>query len=271
VRVLPVDVDDARRAIEVARLEVPAEGEETFTCGSPLRHTRRRELPAMVLDGSHLEVAAASVPAAALPLPWGDVLVRLGVDLLAIAVLAYGIYFRRHGRRDLVVIYAMFNVGLFLALVVMTAGSVSVGVGFGLFAVLSIVRLRSEPFSNVELAYFFVALVLALLCGLDLGGPLAAAGLATLAVAAAAVIDHPRLLPATRRTELVLELVFADDDALRRHVEERLDAEVSELSVVEIDYVREITHVAVRFVPRPRAAPREPEALGDRPVAVVAR
>ncbi len=43
------------------------------------------------------------------------------------------------------------------------------GVGFGLFAVLSIVRLRSEPFSNRELAYFFVALVLALVCAIDLG------------------------------------------------------------------------------------------------------
>jgi hypothetical protein len=51
----------------------------------------------------------------------------------------------------------MFNVGLFLALVVITARDVSAGVGFGLVAVLSIVRLRSEPFTNGELAYFFVA------------------------------------------------------------------------------------------------------------------
>jgi hypothetical protein len=209
-----------------------------------------------------------SVPAAA-PLQWGDVALRLGVDLLAIAVLAYGVYFRRHGRRDLFVIYSMFNAGLFLALVVMTAGAVSVGVGFGLFAVLSIVRLRSEPFSNVELAYFFLALVIALVCGLDLGGPLVAAGLAAVAICAAAVIDHPRLLRSAKRTELVLEVVFADEDALRRHVEERLNAEVSELAVLELDYVREITRVAARYVPRPRLAP-EPgsEALDAPPVAI---
>ena len=125
----------------------------------------------------------------AVPLAYGDVLARLGVDLVAIVVLTHAIYLRRHGRRDLFVVYTMFNVGLFLALVVMTAGSVSVGVGFGLFAVLSIVRLRSEPFSNVELGYFFVALVVALVCGLDLGSPLVAAALAAVAVAAAAVIE----------------------------------------------------------------------------------
>jgi len=204
----------------------------------------------------------------AVPLAYGDVLARLGIDLVAIAVLTHAIYLRRHGRRDLFVVYAMFNVGLFLALVVMTAGSVSVGVGFGLFAVLSIVRLRSEPFSNVELGYFFVALVVALVCGLDLGSPLVAAALAAVAVGAAAAIDHPRLVRSTKRTELVLEVVFADEDALRRHVEERLNADVGDLSVLELDYVRDITRVAVRYTSRPPLAPASREeahvAVGDR-------
>jgi hypothetical protein len=209
---------------------------------------------------------------AAAPIVYDELAIRLGIDLVAIAVLAYGVYFRRHGRRDLFVIYAMFNVGLFLALVAMTAGGVGVGVGFGLFAVLSIVRLRSEPFSNVELGYFFVALVVALVCGIDLGTPLVAAGLAVIAVGAAAVIDHPRIARSTKRTELVLEVVFADEDALRRHVEERLNADVSELNVLELDYVRDMTRVAVRYISRPplAAASREeprvdgPVALGDR-------
>lgn len=197
-------------------------------------------------------------------LPWGDVLARLAVDLVAIAALVYGIYFRRHGRRDLLVIFALFNVGLFLALVVMSATDIGVGVGFGLFAVLSIVRLRSEPFSNVELGYFFVALVIALVCGLDLGSPATAAGLAAIALAAAALVDHPQLLPSAKRVELVLELVFADEDALRRHVEERLDARVTELTVLELDYVREVTRVVVRHLPREEVRGGHPVAVADR-------
>jgi hypothetical protein len=212
-----------------------------------------------------------SVLAATAPLPWGDVLVRLGVDLLAIAVLVYAIYFRRHGRRDLAVVYALFNAGLFLAVAAMTVASVGAGVGLGLFAVLSIVRLRSEPFSNVEMGYFFIALVIALVCGLDLGSPLTGAGLATIAVAAAAVVDHPRALRATRRAELVLEVVFVDEDALRRHVEERLNADVAELALLEVDYVREITRVAVRYVPRPPVASLGEEAFDARLVAGSAR
>ena len=191
----------------------------------------------------------------------GDVLIRLAIDVAAIAVLAGGLFHRRHRRMDLVVVYAMFNVGLFLALVVISAGEVSMGVGFGLFAVLSIVRLRSEPFSNRELAYFFVALVIALVCAIDLGGPEYAGLLAGLALLAAWVIDHPRLSQASQRLEVTLELVFADHDALRRHLEERLNADVSELKVLEIDYVRETTRAEVRYVPRPRTNPVPEEAF----------
>lgn len=159
---------------------------------------------------------------------YDDVLVRLAIDSLAIGVLAYGIYYRRHGRRDLVVIYSMFNIGLFLALIVIMSGDISVAVGFGLFAVLSIVRLRSEPFTNGELAYFFLALVIGLVTGIDVGSIGLTITLSALALSAAAVIDHPRLLRQTRQLQITLETIPSDPDALRRHVEERLNARVYE-------------------------------------------
>jgi hypothetical protein len=162
---------------------------------------------------------------------------------------------------DLVVVYALFNVGLFVALLVIAGGELSMGVGFGLFAVLSIVRLRSEPFSNRELAYFFVALVLALVCAIDLGSLTYAAMLAAVALVAAWAIDHPRLSKPTRRLAVTLELVFADDEALRRHLEERLNAEIRELTVLEIDYVRETTRVEVRYIPADGTESISKEAL----------
>jgi uncharacterized protein DUF4956 len=184
-----------------------------------------------------------------------DILERLAIDLVAVAVLAYGIYYRRHRRRDLVVIYAMFNVGLFLALVVISTGNISAGVGFGLFAVLSIVRLRSEPFTNGELAYFFLALVIGLVNGIAIDGPGLAAALSAIALVTAAVIDHPRLLRPTRQLDVTLETIPADADTLRRHLEERLNARVTDCRVLEIDYVREITRVSVRCAAVPLTPP----------------
>jgi hypothetical protein len=199
----------------------------------------------------------------------GDLFIRLAIDVAAIAALVYGVYLPRHRRMDLAVIYAMFNVGLFLALVVISGGEVSMGVGFGLFAVLSIVRLRSEPFSNRELAYFFVGLVIALVCAIDLGSVGAAALLAALAVVAAWAIDHPRFSRPSRRVVVTLELVFADDDALRRHLEERLNARVTGVTVIEVDYVRETTRAAVSYAAAEASGPAIPEEALD--AAVPAR
>jgi hypothetical protein len=177
----------------------------------------------------------------------GDLALRLAIDLAAIAALVYGLFHPRHRRMDLVVVYALFNIGVFLALSVIAAGELSMGVGFGLFAVLSIVRLRSEPFSNRELAYFFVALVIALVCALDLGSPAYAGLLAGVALLAAWAIDHPRISRPTRRIEVALERVFADDEALREHLRERLRAPVLDVTVREVDYVRDTMRLEVRL------------------------
>ena len=160
-------------------------------------------------------------------------------------VLAYGIYYRRHGRRDLVVIYAMFNVGLFLALVAISSGNVSAGVGFGLFAVLSIVRLRSEPFSNGELAYFFVALVIGLVCGIDVGG-LVLADPAQRGRAGRRRRDRP---PAAAAPDAAARGDAGDDPGRPGHAPAPprgapQRARSTECRVLEIDYVRETTRVS---------------------------
>jgi hypothetical protein len=194
----------------------------------------------------------------------GDLALRLAIDVTAVAALVFGLFHPRHRRMDLVVVYALFNVGIFLALSVIVAGELSMGVGFGLFAVLSIVRLRSEPFSNRELAYFFVALVIGLVCALDVGHPAYAGVLAAVALLAAWAIDHPRVSRPSRRLEVVLERTFSSDEALREHLRERLRAPVLDVNVLEIDYVRETTRVDVRLGMPGEESPDAAVAVADR-------
>lgn len=197
---------------------------------------------------------------------FADLGVRLAIDLLAIAALAYGLYYRRHRRRELLTVYASFNIGVFIVATAISLGQIAVAVGFGLFAVLAMIRLRSEPYSHQEFAYFFLALVLALACGVDLGSLPLTIGLCALALATAAVVDHPRLLPPIRPFEVTLELVFADENALRRHLEERLSATVVEATVLEIDYVREVTRARVLSLDRPARAGLLPDPSLDAPL-----
>jgi Domain of unknown function (DUF4956) len=89
-----------------------------------------------------------------------DALARLAIDAGAIGVLAFALYYPRHGRSDLAVLLCLFNLGVFLAVIVIVGGEFGVSAGLGLFAVLSVMRMRSETFSARELGYFFTALAL---------------------------------------------------------------------------------------------------------------
>jgi hypothetical protein len=95
----------------------------------------------------------------------------------------------------------------------------------------------------------------------DIGSLALAAALAGIALLACWIVDHPRVSRPTRRLEVTLELVFNDVDALRRHLEERLNARVLDVWVLEIDYVRETTRAAVRYEASPDSKPVPEEAL----------
>lgn len=75
-------------------------------------------------------------------------LILLGVDLAAALVLSLGLYYRRHHRRDLVVAFLGVNVGVLVVAAVLGTAEVAMGLGLGLFGVLSIIRLRSSEISR---------------------------------------------------------------------------------------------------------------------------
>ena len=83
-------------------------------------------------------------------------LALIGAEVLAVTVLVMGLYFPRHRRRDLVVAYFGVNIGVLAVADALrsTDGGAGLGLGFALFGVLSIIRLRSTELDQHEVAYF---------------------------------------------------------------------------------------------------------------------
>jgi len=164
-------------------------------------------------------------------------------------------YFRRHGRRDLLLAYTALNLGVFAAVTLLAAQRVELGLGFGLFGILSIIRLRSDSITQEEIGYYFVALVLGLVTALGMTIPVVTATLVVALLVMVYLVDHPRLLASHLRQIITLDVVHADPTALRVDLERRLGAEVTHAKVLDSDYVRETTTVDVRY--RQRAAHRQ--------------
>jgi hypothetical protein len=116
----------------------------------------------------------------------------LALDLVAISVLTYGVYFRRHHRRDLTLGFVGVNVGLFAVATFISTRPVGLALGIGLFALLSVIRLRSTQITQEEIGYYFVAVVMGLVTGLSPDEHWGTTIILTaLLVAVMFVADHP--------------------------------------------------------------------------------
>jgi hypothetical protein len=178
-------------------------------------------------------------------------------DLVAIAVLTFCVYFPRHHRRDLVVAFLGVNVGVLAVSTVLGSSTVGIGLGLGLFGVLSIIRLRSYEIAQHEIAYYFSALALGLLAGLPGSFSALSAGLMLLIIGVLFVGDHPRLFRRYRQQTVRLDVAHTDEDALRAHLEMLLGGRVVNLSITHVDLVNDSTLVEVRYLAAPARAPEQ--------------
>lgn len=176
------------------------------------------------------------------------------LDLACIAIIAFAVYYRRYRRADLVIAYVALNVSLFcVAVLIVSEMKIGVAFGFGLFAILSIIRLRSEPISPEESAYYFIALVLGLINGMVFRNAPLARLLDLAIVVVMLVLDNGFVGVKARRQVVTLDTVYPDEGRMRRDLEARLGGKVKRLFVKETDYVRETTLVDVRYVPVTRS------------------
>ena len=179
------------------------------------------------------------------------------LDVAAISILVFALYFPRHRRRDLVVAYIGVNVGVLAVASAFTSTEITIGLGFGLFGVLSIIRLRSFELDQQEIAYYFVSLALGVVGGVPIEPGWLVPVLMGALLVAVFIGDHPRLFSSYRAQRIRLNTAFTDEAALIAHLEETLNARVYRVHVRRVDLINDTTSVDVRF--------RLPDAASKRP------
>ena len=177
-------------------------------------------------------------------------LLGIGMDLVAITILVFGLYFPRHRRRDLVIAYLMINIGLVAVTSALVAEETTISIGFGLFAVLSLLRLRSAELDQQEIAYYLAAMTLGLIGALPLSPIWLSLALMGIILAGLAVGDHPRLFGRYRVQVITLDEAITSEPLLRARLEELLSATVHQIRVRRTDLIEDSTVVEVRYEQR---------------------
>ena len=136
------------------------------------------------------------------------------VDLVAVLVLAMAVYYPRHRRADLVTAFIAVNVGVLAVTIVLSSSAATVGLGLGLFGVLSIIRLRSDELGQHEIAYYFAALAIGLIGGLGTGDVALSVSLMAALVGVLALADSRLLHSTGLRQVVVLDSAITDETTL---------------------------------------------------------
>ena len=96
--------------------------------------------------------------------------IRLGIDLLTTLIVIRGIYYRHYRRTDLFLTFFAFNVTIFLITYLLNKVEMTMGAAFGLFAVFSMLRYRTENISAKDMTYIFIVIALGLVMAISKGG-----------------------------------------------------------------------------------------------------
>jgi len=178
-------------------------------------------------------------------------LARFCIDIAAVLVLIFGMYYRRHQDKELVTAAALFNIFVFAVLTILSSVEFSVAAGFGLFAILALFTLRSEPITKIEITYFFGSVAVAGICSVQgTTLPLIAATV-VLVLLGAYVFDHPRIVHSVENIKITFDQIHAhalsDPKVMNANIAERLGVEVVTYEVRAIDYLNDTVSMRVFY------------------------
>lgn len=183
---------------------------------------------------------------------------RFAIDLVGMTLLVFGMYYRRYHDKELVTAAALFNIFNFAVLTILSSVNFSVAAGFGLFAILALFTLRSEPLGKTEMTYFFGSVAIAVITSIQGTTIPFVAVTVLLLLLGAYVVDHPKMLQSVAGTRVSLDKIppnlLSDPDALCAELSERLGVDVMSYQVLQLDYITEMVRLNVYYRKRYRVA-----------------
>ncbi len=182
-----------------------------------------------------------------------ELLFKFALDAVVLFVLVRSIYYPIHRKKENLFTYIIFNVLIFFLCILMNNVKLSMGFGFGLFAVFSIIRYRTEQLSVKDMTYLFTVITVAVINALVSKKVSLAELLFTniTIITLVYVMEHLWLTRHEAMRQLIYEkvhLIKPDRRAeLHADLQERLGIKVSRVEIGRIDLLRDTVLMRVFY------------------------
>ncbi|PKO13777.1 MAG: DUF4956 domain-containing protein [Chloroflexi bacterium HGW-Chloroflexi-10] len=163
------------------------------------------------------------------------------------------IYYPKTHNKRYVFTFLSFNTIIYFVLSFMTSIEISVGVGFGLFAIFSILRYRTEPMPIREMTYLFIITALPVMnsaaSNANVWGELFAANLIVLGILFILERGWGFRYESTKRIvyEKIENIKRENRPALIADLEERTGLKIKRVVVGKINFLKDVAEVQIHF------------------------
>jgi len=174
----------------------------------------------------------------------------LVIDFLTMLVIFGFIYFPNYRNKEFMFTFFLFNIIIFIITFVLNKTSISMGAAFGLFAVFSMLRYRTEGISMKEMTYLLIAIALGLInaIGLDL---LPILVFNAIFMAFIFVLDHPVVFKQEVSKTIVyekIELIKPENHTiLLEDLRTRTGFDIHRFSIVSIDFLKDASTITIYY------------------------
>jgi len=176
--------------------------------------------------------------------------INLLIDLLTVIIIVGFIYYPNYHKKDVFFTYFLFNIAIFLLTYLLNEVKISMGAAFGLFAVFSMLRYRTEGISMKDMTYLFIVIAIGLISAIkleyyELGIINGILVLATFALDGNVIFKREY----SKRVQYEkIELIKPESHAaLIEDLKERTGLNIHRFSIIKIDFLRDMAQMDVYF------------------------
>ena len=173
------------------------------------------------------------------------------INLVAVLVLMRGIYYRYSIDRDSLLGLTMFGLGVFLVAHLLHNIEMSMGFAFGLFAVFSMLRYRTESIPIRDMTYLFLVIVIALITAVVPAEPLEILLIDMLICLLARLAETSLLAPRTYSKRVIYENIEnikpENHQQLIEDLKARTGLDIYRFEIDDIDLLRDIATLRVFY------------------------
>jgi hypothetical protein len=174
----------------------------------------------------------------------------IAIDITTMLLIFGLIYFPNYRNKEFMFTFFLFNIIIFIITFVLNKTNISMGAAFGLFAVFSMLRYRTEGISMKEMTYLLIAIALGLInaIGLQLVPILV---FNFIFIAFIFVLDHPLVF----KQEVSKTVIYENIDLIRpenhqlllEDLRKRTGFDIHRFTIMSFDFLKDATSITIYY------------------------